>query len=137
VSLGPDTVTVMLRFGALPVALHWIDLPGISRYEMEFSVYAPDRRVRLAFPSPFLRNEPAVLEITGGDPASARSWSTAEAVSYESGFKRELAAFADCAAGRGTPVTSGLDGLRDVALCEAIIECHRRRAPVDNPATPR
>ena len=55
----------MLRFGELPVALHWIDLPGISRYEMEFACYAPDRRVRLAFPSPFLRNEPAVLEIAG------------------------------------------------------------------------
>jgi predicted dehydrogenase len=134
VSLDTGTVTVMLRFGTLPVALHWIDLPGICRYEMEFSLYAPDRRVRLAFPSPFLRNEPAVLEITDGDPASARSWHTEEVVSYESGFKRELAAFADCAAGRGEPVTSGRDGLADIALCEAIIECHRRRAPVDNPA---
>ena len=37
VSLHPDTVTVMFRFGELPVALHWIDLPGISRYEMEFA----------------------------------------------------------------------------------------------------
>jgi predicted dehydrogenase len=134
VSLEKDTVTVMLRFGTLPVALHWIDLPGISRYEMEFSLYAPDRRLRLAFPSPFLRNEPAVLEITGGDPASARSWRTEEAISYESGFKRELAAFADCAAGRGVPVTSGRDGVADIALCEAIIECHRRRAPVHNPS---
>jgi predicted dehydrogenase len=137
VSLDPGTVTVMLRFGTLPVALHWIDLPGISRYEMEFSLYAPNRRVRLAFPSPFLRNEPAVLEIEDGDPASARSWRTTEAVSYESGFKAELAAFADCVAGQQTPVTSGPDGLRDIALCEAIIECHRRRAPVDDPATPR
>jgi predicted dehydrogenase len=134
VSLDKDTVTVMLRFGTMPVALHWVDLPGISRYEMEFSLYAPDRRVRLAFPSPFLRNEPAILEIEDGDKDSVRSWRTEEVVSYESGFKRELAAFADCAAGRGTPVTSGEDGLRDIALCEAIIECHRRRAPVGDPA---
>jgi predicted dehydrogenase len=134
VSLHVDTVTVMFRFGALPVALHWIDLPGFSRYEMEFAVYAPDRRLRLAFPSPFLRNEPAVVEVEGGDTGSARSWRTEEVVSYESGFKRELAAFHECAVSGAVPVTSGLDGLRDIALCQAIIECHRRRAPVAEPS---
>ncbi len=134
VSLHSGTVTVMLRFGTLPVALHWIDLPGISRYEMEFALYAPDRRVRLAFPSPFLRNEPAVLEIEGGDPVSVRSWRTEEVVSHESGFKRELAAFHESAVGGTAPPTSGLDGLRDIALCQAIIECHRRQAPVDEPS---
>ena len=65
-SLALDHVTVMLRFGDLPAAIHWIDLPGIARYEMEFALYAPDRRLRLTFPSPFLRNEPAMLEIEGG-----------------------------------------------------------------------
>ena len=123
----------MLRFGDLPVALHWIDLPGIARYAMEFALYAPDRRVRLSFPSPFLRNEPAVLEIEGGDPGSARSWRTEESVSHESGFKRELVAFHDSAVSGAAPLTSGRDGLRDIALCQAIIECHRREAPVDDP----
>ena len=134
VSLHPDTVTVIFRFGELPVALHWIDLPGISRYEMEFAAYAPDRRLRLAFGSPFLRNEPAVLEMQGGDPASARSWRTEEVVSHESGFKRELAAFHECVVTGAVPPTSGLDGLADIALCRAIIECHRRQAPVDQPS---
>jgi len=135
VSLAENTVTVLFRFGELPVALHWIDLPGIARYEMEFAVYAPDRRVSLSFPSPFLRNEPAVLEIEGGDSGSARSWRTEETVCYESGFKRELAAFHESAVSGVAPVTSGRDGLRDIALCEAIIECHRRQAPVDEPAS--
>src|SRR5215467_3648908 len=112
----------------------WIDLPGISRYEMEFAVYAPDRRLRLAFPSPFLRNEPAVLEMQGGDLASARSWRTEEVVSHESGFKRELAAFYECAVTGAVPPMSGRDGLADIALCRAIIECHRRQAPVDEPS---
>jgi len=134
VSLHTDTVSVIFRFGELPVALHWIDLPGISRYEMEFALYAPDRRLRLAFPSPFLRNEPAVLEMQGGDLASARSWRTEEVVSHESGFKRELAAFHECAVTGAVPPTSGRDGLADIALCRAIIECHRRQAPVDEPS---
>jgi predicted dehydrogenase len=136
VSLAEDTVTVLLRFGGLPVAIHWIDLPGIARYAMEFALYAPDRRVTLSFPSPFLRNEAAVLETEGGDPGTARSWRTQETVSHESGFKAELVAFHDSAVSGAPPLTSGRDGLRDIALCQAIIECHRKGAPVDDPTGP-
>jgi len=135
-SLAQDTVTVLLRFGGLPVAIHWIDLPGIARYQMEFALYAPGRRVTLSFPSPFLRSEPAVLVTEDGEESGARSWRTEETVSYDSGFKAELAAFHDAAVSGTAPVTSGLDGLRDIALCQAIIECHRKGGPVDHPADP-
>jgi predicted dehydrogenase len=134
VSLAEDRVTVLLRFGDLPVAIHWIDLPGIARYEMEFALYAPGRRACLSFPSPFLRNEPAMLEIEDGDTGSARSWRSREVVSYESGFKAELEAFHESVTTGTPPATSGRDGLRDIALCEAIIECHRKGGPVDDPA---
>jgi len=130
------SVTVMLRFGGLPAAIHWIDLPGIARYTMEFALYAPDRRVTLSFPSPFLRSEPAVLAIEGGEAGTARSWRTEETVSYSSGFRAELVAFHDGAVGGIPPVTSGRDGLRDIALCQAIIESHRRGGPVGDPAGP-
>lgn len=132
-SLALDHVTVMLRFGDLPAAIHWIDLPGIARYEMEFALYAPDRRLRLTFPSPFLRNEPAVLEIEGGTGGTSRSWRTEEVVGYESGFKNELVAFHDSIVTGRPPPTSGRDGLRDVTLCQAIIDSHHRSAPVDYP----
>jgi predicted dehydrogenase len=132
-SLALDHVTVMLRFGDLPAAIHWIDLPGIARYEMEFALYAPDRRLRLTFPSPFLRNEPAVLEIEGGTGSTGRSWRTEEVVGYESGFKNELVAFHDSIVTGRPPPTSGRDGLRDVILCQAIIDSHHRGAPVDYP----
>ena len=128
-------LTAMLRFGDLPVAIHWIDLPGIARYEMEFALYASDRRVTLSFPSPFLRSEPALLAIEGGEPGTTRSWRTEETVSYESAFKRELAAFADCVMTGTAPATSGNDGLADVALCQAIIESHRSGQPVDKPTS--
>ena len=41
VDLSEQAVTVLLRFGEVRVAIHWIDLPGIARYQMEFAVYAP------------------------------------------------------------------------------------------------
>jgi predicted dehydrogenase len=132
-SLALDQVTVMLRFGDLPAAIHWIDLPGIARYGMEFALYAPDRRLTLTFPSPFLRNEPATLEIEDGAGGTGRSWRTEEIAGYESGFKNELVAFHDSiVTGRPAP-TSGRDGLRDISLCQAIITSHHRSAPVDYP----
>ena len=132
--LSEQSVTVLLRYGALRVAIHWIDLPGLVRYQMEFALYAPDRRVTLTFPSPYLRNEPGRLVTEGGQAGSARSWRNEEIIGYESGFRRELEAFHASVTGGGPPPTSGRDGLADVAICQAIIECHRTGRPVRRPA---
>ena len=133
VDLRPGGVSVMLRFGNLPVALHWIDLPGIASYKMEFAMYAPARRITLSFPSPFLRNEPTILEIESGESGTARSSLSREITSYESGFKNELLAFHDAIVKGTPPPTTGADAVRDIALCQAIIECHRTGRPVDHP----
>ena len=75
----------------------------------------------------------ATFEIEGGTGGTGRSWRTEEITGYESGFKNELVAFHDSiVTGRPAP-TSGLDGLRDVALCQAIIDSHHRSVPVDYP----
>jgi predicted dehydrogenase len=135
VDLRENSLTAMLSFGDVPVAIHWIDLPGIARYKMEFALYAPDRRVTLCFPSPFLRNEPATIEIEGGAPGTTQSWRSEEVVSYQSAFKQELIAFHRYAITGTEPATSGLDGLRDIALCQAIIESHRGGIAVGNPTS--
>ena len=133
VDLSEQAVTVLLRYGDFRVTILWVDLPGIARYEMEFALYAADRRVTLSFPSPFLRNEPSTLVTEGGELGTARSWRNEEITGYESGFRRELEAFHSCIVSGATPVTSGRDGLADIALCQAIIECHRQRKPIDRP----
>jgi predicted dehydrogenase len=136
VDLRETTVSLMLRFGDLPVAIHWIDLPGIARYEMEFAFYAPDRRISLSFPSPFLRSAPTVMAVETGEAGTARSSASEEVTSYDSSFKRELMAFHD-AITQGLPVaTPGSDAMRDIALCEAIIACARTGRPVDHPTRP-
>jgi predicted dehydrogenase len=134
VDLREGSVSVTLEFGELPVVIHWLDLQsGIARYEMEFAAFAPDRRITLAFPSPFLRSEPTVLRVEEGDGMGPRSSATQQTTSYESAFKRELLAFhAAVTTGASLP-TSGSDGVRDVALCEQIIRSYRERRPIDNP----
>lgn len=135
VDIRPTGVTAMLRFGDVPCAINWIDLPGITRYRQEFSFIGSDRRLELAFPSPFLRNAPATLEVEGGVPGQTRTWHTDELASYESGFKRELIEFHECVT-KGAPVrTTGLDGLRDIALCQAFIAGHVTRQPIASPTS--
>ncbi len=64
--LSPRCVSINLRFGTIDCHLSWVDLPGIARYRQEFAFYAPDRRLTLQLPSPFLRNMPSRLLRRGG-----------------------------------------------------------------------
>jgi predicted dehydrogenase len=129
-------LTVVLRFGAAECIIAWVDLPGIARYEMELAFYAPDRRLTLSFPSPFLRSMPTLLHIEGGEPPSPRAWRNEQVVSYAESFKEELIHFHDCITGGRAPLTSGEDALRDIALSEAIIDAHLARGPREGPSDP-
>lgn len=135
VDLQPSSLTAMLRFGDLPVAIHWLDLPGTTNYKMEFACYGPEKRVTLSFPSPFLRSAPTLLEIEGGEVGSARSWRTEEITSYDSAFKNELIAFHQCVVTGSKPITDADDALHDLALCQSIIRCFQSGAPVDQPTS--
>lgn len=133
VDLRSGSLTALLTFGETAVAIHWLDLPGITRYVMEFALYADGGRLTLSFPSPFLRNAPTLLAVEGGKVGSVESWRREEVTSYESAFKRELEVFYDAVISGVAPPTDGTDGSRDIALCQAIIRCARTRASVEQP----
>ena len=124
IASGGATVQASFSFGDVECSAMWIDLPGIARYEQDWSFYGPDARATLRFPSPFLRNEPTVLVREGGEVGTPSGWRTVQTVSYEEAFKRELIEF-DAAVHEGrAPRTDGEDGLRDVLLCQAIARAH-------------
>ncbi len=124
-SLARESVSVNLRFGDTPCHLSWVDLmPGIARYKQEFAFYAPEQRLTLELPSPYLRNEPSRLIVEGGETGTTHSWAREEILSYDEAFRRELDEFADCIATGRTPRTSGYDGVADLRLCEAIARKH-------------
>lgn len=128
VDLREQAVTSILDFAGVQCVIAWVDLPGIARYEMEFAFYAPDRRLTLSFPSPFLRSMPTRLTIEGGESGGPRSWSTTEVTAYDEAFKRELIAFHEYVTGDRESLTPGSDGLRDIALCEAAVAAFRNGA---------
>lgn len=127
--LSRRCVSLCLRFGEVDCHLSWVDLPGIARYQQEFAFYAPDERLTLELPSPFLRSMPSKLILEGGTPGTADSFRQEEIVSFEEAFKRELVEFADCIATGRSPRTPGGDGVADLRLCEAIARVHQARRP--------
>jgi predicted dehydrogenase len=134
VDMQPGQLTVILKFGELSVSIHWMDLPGITRYGMEFALYGPERRVTLTFPSPFLRSAPATVEIIEGETGTTKSRSISEITSYESAFKLELEAFHHCVVSGKAPATSAEDAIHDLALCEAIIRFVQDPRPITDPS---
>src|SRR5205085_8814249 len=122
--LAPRCVSVNLRFGDAECHLSWVDLPGIARYKQEFAFFAPDQRLTLELPSPFLRSAPSRLLVEGGEPGTAHSWEREEIVSYDEAFKRELVEFAHCVRTGRAARTSGEDGLGDIRLCESVARAH-------------
>ena len=129
-------VTLVFRYGATEVVLLWVDLPSIARYQMEFALYTPDRRLTLSFPSPFLRSAPTLLIDETGTPRYADTQRSEEVVSYHESFKEELIHFHECVTTGKQPVTSAHDTLHDIALCEAVIAVHRTRTPRRRPTEP-
>jgi predicted dehydrogenase len=129
-------LTAIFTYGQAQCILAWVDLPGIARYEMELAFYSPERRLILSFPSPFLRSAPTNLITEAGTPTLPSSSRTEEITSFEESFKQELIHFHECATTGRSPVTSGADSLRDVALCEAVVAVHRDRMPRERPSEP-
>jgi predicted dehydrogenase len=121
-SVEQAAISVYLEFPEVAAAMHWVNLmDGVTQYRQEFSFFSPQKRATLNFPSPFLRNMPTELVLEGGSTDSPAAWRTAERVSYESAFKRELLEFYDCVTQDRAPRTTAEDAVRDVALCQAII----------------
>ena len=129
----PGALNVLLGYGDASAAIHWLDVPGMTRYAMEFSLTGTDGRVTLSFPSPYLRNAPTSLVVERGTSVDVASTSTEELTSYESGFKRELVAFHEAITSGNPAPTDGRDGSRDIALCQAIVRSLVTRTPIDHP----
>ena len=128
-----DGITVTLAFGDTECVLMWVDLPGIARYDQELAFYAPDERLTLAFPSPFLRSMPTRLVLERGEPGTPAAWQTTKTVSYDEAFKRELLEFHSCIVDDREPRTPGTDALRDIALAQAIVRCRLEGRPIESP----
>ena len=128
-TLAPQLVSADVRFGSIPCHISWVDLPGIARYREEIAFYAPDRRLTLELPSPFLRSMPSHLIVEGGVPGTALNWSNDEVPGYDEAFRRELIEFSECIRTGREARTSGADAVGDQVMLEMIARAHRQGPP--------
>jgi predicted dehydrogenase len=96
---------------------------GFAGYQQEFAFFSAQQRATLVFPSPFLRSMPTQLRLES-DYRGALARESVETVSYEEAFKRELVEFHECITADREPLTTAADGVRDIALCQALVTAH-------------
>ena len=124
---GGFAQTSLTRFpGDLPVTLTWVSVPGLKHYEERLRFVAPDRRVTLTFPSPYLRHAPTPLciERMQGEELVVEE----RTVSYEEAFRAELHHLRRCVRDGLPPIMSADEAVADARWIQAIAETWQRDA---------
>ena len=110
---GAESVLSVWRYAEgfrVVVSLQY--LWDLADYREEIGLYAPGARLRLCFPSPFFRNEPTPVVLSGMEGDAA--WEKRVVASHHEAFKEELRHFAACVREGRKPLTSAEDGREDV-----------------------
>jgi len=110
--------------GDVTVTLNWISLPGLRHYEERLRFVAPNGRVTLTFPSPYLRHAPTPLQIErmDGDELVVED----RIVSYEEAFRAEMHHFRRCVLEGRPPSPSLDDALGDARWIQSIADAFPR-----------
>jgi predicted dehydrogenase len=92
-------------------SLSWISVPGLKHYEETLHFVGDDTRVKLVFPSPYIRHAPTPLTIErmDGDELVVEH----HTVSYEEAFRAELHHFREAVLSGRPPAPSLDDALGD------------------------
>lgn len=115
----------LTRFaGDVRVSLSWISLPGVKHYEERLRFVSPEKRVTLAFPSPYLRHFPTPLEIEKMDGEELVV--ERRTVSYEEAFRAELHYFHNCLQEGTAPQPSLDDALGDARWIHSIARAYAK-----------
>ena len=113
------TVTTVLSYTDGPrVVLTWSYLTGLRDYFEELAFIGEASRVRIQFPSPWLRHFPTPVEVQGMDDGA--EWRKRVNVSYAEAFKEEALHFHHCVTTGAQPMTDARDGREDIALLQQI-----------------
>jgi len=114
------TVTTMLRHdGALRTLYTWTYLAELRDYFEEIAVLSPAERVRIQFPSPFLKHWPT--PVVHQRMESGAMLETRVQASYDEAFREELRAFHGCVTGGGPALTDIADARADIAILQRIM----------------
>jgi predicted dehydrogenase len=110
---GTSFTAVLAYAGGVRATYTWTSIPYLKHYQGDLFFFASEGRVAIRFPSPYLRNEPTLVELESMEGGELRQ--TRVFASYEEAFQLELIHFHEC-------VTEGRQPLTDVAGFRADLE---------------
>lgn len=117
-STTPSVTTVLQHPNDVRTTYTWTYLDEVRDYFEEIAVMAPDERVRIQFPSPFLKHWPTPVvrqHMEDGVLLESRIQ-----VSYDEAFQEELRAFHTCVVTGEAPLTTVADARADIACLQQI-----------------
>jgi predicted dehydrogenase len=124
-TLWPDdvtypTITTVLAYDRGPRAVFtWSYLSELRDYFEELAFLGEHSRVRIQFPSPFLRHFPTPVEVQGME--NGAEFRKRVNVSYAEAFKQELLHFHECVSAGREPLTNAVEGKDDIAFLQKVI----------------
>jgi predicted dehydrogenase len=116
------SVTTILRYpGDVRAVITWTYLPDLRNYFQEVALVSATGRLRIQFPSPYLRNFPTPIVVESMDAPHGAYAEKRVTASYAEAFKEELIHFHDCVVNGKTPLTDAYDARRDIQLLQHIM----------------
>jgi len=115
----PSSVTTVIKYpGDIRVVYTWTYLADLRDYFQEMALMSPTNRLRIQFPSPYLRHFPTPVVFQGMENGAA--FEKRVLASYDEAFRRELVAFHDSVVQDRQPLTDGADARSDIRLLQQI-----------------
>jgi predicted dehydrogenase len=116
----PGGITTTIQYpGALRVVYTWIFLAELRDYFQEIAIMSSTNRLRIQFPSPYLKNFPTpVVYQYMKDGAAIKDLVI---VSYEEAFEQEIKAFYEYVTKGIKPLTDAVDARNDIRILQDIL----------------
>ena len=115
----PASVTTVLKYPEeIRVVYTWTYLADLRDYFQEMAVMSAANRLRIQFPSPYLKHFPTPVVFQGMENGAA--FEKRVLASYDEAFRRELIAFHDSVVEDRQPLTGAADARGDIRLLQQI-----------------
>lgn len=114
----PTITTVLAYTGGPRVVCTWSYLAEVRDYFQEHAYLSDTGRVRIQWPSPWLKHFPTPIVVQGMEEGA--EWCKRVNVSYAEAFQEELLHFHACITEGRDPETDARDGREDIALLQRI-----------------
>lgn len=112
-----SSVTSVIKYpGETRVVFTWTYLNDLRNYFEEIALMSPANRLRIQFPSPYLRHFPTPIVFEGMEGGAA--FEKRVTASYDEAFRRELEAFHDNVTHNQQPLTPAADARCDIRLLQ-------------------